>query len=139
MEKICNMTFGKDSWSQASLPIRPWRSWPPFCCRPVSAMFPIVVLCLPRPRQQVASLSHIASCHGEVINATDVWSALHDSSPQQKETQSAWDDFSHHHYQCINQCSCPSLASLQWIAIAFRMFVFSVSFNCLQYLFSCFL
>jgi len=30
--------------------------------------------------------------HGEVINATDVWYALHDSSPQQKETQSAWDD-----------------------------------------------
>jgi len=30
--------------------------------------------------------------HGEVINATDAWSALHDSSPRQKETQSAWDD-----------------------------------------------
>ena len=30
--------------------------------------------------------------HGEVINAADAWSALHDSSPWQKETQSAWDD-----------------------------------------------
>ena len=30
--------------------------------------------------------------HGEVINATDAWSAFHDSSPWQKETQSAWDD-----------------------------------------------
>ena len=30
--------------------------------------------------------------HGEVINATDACSALHDSSPRQKETQSAWDD-----------------------------------------------
>ena len=37
-----------------------------------------------------------------------------------------WSDFSHP--QCINQCSCPSLASLRWIAIAFRMSVFSVSF-----------
>ena len=35
-------------------------------------------------------------------------------------------DFSHP--QCINQCSCPSLSSLQCIAIAFWMFVFSVSF-----------
>ena len=32
-----------------------------------------------------------------------------------------WSDFSHP--QCINQCSCPSLASLQWIANAFRMSV----------------
>ena len=37
-----------------------------------------------------------------------------------------WSDFSHP--QCINQCSCPSLASLQCIAIAFWMSVFSVSF-----------
>jgi len=37
-----------------------------------------------------------------------------------------WSDFSHP--QCINQCSCPSLASLQCIAIAFRMSVFFVSF-----------
>jgi len=35
-------------------------------------------------------------------------------------------DFSHP--QCINQCSCLSLASLQCIAIAFRMSVSSVSF-----------
>jgi len=38
----------------------------------------------------------------------------------------AWSDFNHP--QCFNQCSCPSLASLQCIAIAFRMSVFSVSF-----------
>ena len=30
--------------------------------------------------------------------------------------------------QCINQCSCLSLTFLQWIAIASRMSVFSVSF-----------
>jgi len=38
-----------------------------------------------------------------------------------------WSDFSHP--QCIIQCSCLSLASLQWIAIAFWMSVFSVSFS----------
>ena len=37
-----------------------------------------------------------------------------------------WSDFSY--LQCINQCSCPSLASLQWMAIAFHMCLFSVSF-----------
>jgi len=37
-----------------------------------------------------------------------------------------WYDFSHP--QFISQCSCPSLAFLQWIAIAFQMSVFSVSF-----------
>ena len=37
-----------------------------------------------------------------------------------------WSDFSHP--QCINQCFCPSLASLQCTAIAFWMSVFSVSF-----------
>ena len=47
-----------------------------------------------------------------------------------------WYDFSHP--QCINQCSCPSLASLQWIAIAFRMSVFSMSFV-LSMFFLCFL
>jgi len=30
--------------------------------------------------------------HGEVNNATDVGSALHDLSPLQKKIQSAWDD-----------------------------------------------
>jgi len=37
-----------------------------------------------------------------------------------------WSDFSH--LQCINLCSCPLLAFLQWIAIAFWMSAFSVSF-----------
>ena len=37
-----------------------------------------------------------------------------------------WSDFSHP--RCISQCSCLSLAPLQWIAGAFRMSVFSVSF-----------
>ena len=33
------------------------------------------------------------------------------------------------HPQCINQCGCPPVVSLQWIAIAFRIFAFSVSFT----------
>ena len=45
-----------------SIPANPtWRPWPPFRRRPVSVMFLIVVLHLPGPCQQVASLSHIAS------------------------------------------------------------------------------
>jgi len=43
-----------------------------------------------------------------------------------------WSDFSH--LQCINQCYCPSLASLQWTAIALRMSAFSELY-CLQYVF----
>jgi len=37
-------------------------------------------------------LPSITLPHGEVINATGAWSALRDSSPRQKETQSARDD-----------------------------------------------
>ena len=37
-----------------------------------------------------------------------------------------WSYFSHP--ECINQCCYPPLASLQWIAAAFRIFAFSVSF-----------
>jgi len=60
MEKICNVTFRKESWS--NIPTNPtWRPWPPFYRRPVSAMFSIAILHLSRPRQQVASLSHITS------------------------------------------------------------------------------
>jgi len=36
-----------------------------------------------------------------------------------------WSDFSHP--QCINQCSCPSLASLQCIAITFQLYLGQLS------------
>ena len=52
-------------------------------------MFPIIIFCLSGPCQQVAFLT---PPHGEVINATDAWSALHDPSPLQKEIQSGQDD-----------------------------------------------
>jgi len=54
-----------DFWKRqlvTSIPANPtWKPGPPFLRRPVSAMFPIVILRLPEPCQQVASLSHIAS------------------------------------------------------------------------------
>ena len=89
-KKICNVTFEKDSWSQAFLPIRhggfglysaadlslPCFLSSSFACQGLINML-LPSLTLP---------------HGEVINATDAWSALHDSSPRQKETQWAWDD-----------------------------------------------
>jgi len=89
-EKICNITFGKDSWSQASLPIRhgglglrsaadmslPCFLSSSFACQGlVNRLLPSLTL-----------------PHGRVISATDAWSALHDSSPRQKEIQSAWGD-----------------------------------------------
>jgi len=42
-----------------------------------------------------------------------------------------WFNFSYP--QCINQCFCPSLASLQWIVVAFQLIALSVDFCCLQY------
>jgi len=39
--------FWKKSWSQATfLTDLTWRPWHPFHCRPVFAMFPVIVLCL---------------------------------------------------------------------------------------------
>ena len=88
-EKICNVTFGKDSWSQASLPIRHGElrlrsaadlSLPCF----LSSSF----ACQGLVNRLLLSLK---SLNGEVISATDAWSALHDLSPLRKEIQSAWD------------------------------------------------
>jgi len=84
------VTFGKDSWSKASLPIR----------HGGLGLGSAADLSLP------CFLSSSFACQGlvnrllpsltlpnwEVINATDAWSAIHDSSPRQRETQSAWDD-----------------------------------------------
>jgi len=85
------VTFGKDSWSKASLPIRHGGlglrsaadlSLPCFLSSSFACQGLVVNRLLPS----------LTLPHGEVINVTDAWSALHDSSPRQKETQSAWDD-----------------------------------------------
>ena len=89
-EKISNVTFGEDSWSQASLPIQHGSLG---LCSAADLSLPCFLsssfACQCLVNRLLPSLT---LPHGEVINATDAWSTLHDSSPQQKETQSAWDD-----------------------------------------------
>jgi len=84
-EKKWNVTFGKERWSQASLPIRH------------GGLGLRSAADLPLPRFQSSSfacqglvnrpLPSLTPPHVEVINAGDDWSALHDSSPLRKETQ----------------------------------------------------
>jgi len=84
------VTFGKDSWSQASLPIRHGglglRSAADLS---LQCFLSSCFACQGLVNRLLPSLTLL---HGEVINATDTWSALHDSFQRQKETQSAWDD-----------------------------------------------
>ena len=89
MEKISNVTFGKDSWSQASLPIRQGG----LGLRSAADLSLPYFLSLFFACQGLINrlLPSFTLPHGEVINATDTWFTLHDSSPRQKETQSAWD------------------------------------------------
>ena len=77
-----------------SIPTNPtWRSWPPFCCRPVFAMFPSSSSSSFACQGLVHRLHpSLTLPYGEVIKATDAWFALHDSSPLEKEIRSAWDD-----------------------------------------------
>ena len=92
MEKICNVSFGEENWSQASLPIRHAGlglrsaadlSLPCFlssshaCKGLVNRLLPSLNLEIP---------------YGDVNDAIDDWSKHHDSSPLEKGTQAAWDD-----------------------------------------------
>ena len=94
MEKICNVSFGEENWSQASLPIRHaglgLRSAADLCLIPT--MFPVIVSCLQRPCQPFTSLSQPGIPYGDVNDAIDDWSEHHDSSPLEKGIQAAWDD-----------------------------------------------
>jgi len=66
--------------------------WPPFCCRPVTAMFlssshaceGLINCLLPSLNLQLP--------HGDVNDAIDTWFKHHDSSPLQKRIITAWDD-----------------------------------------------
>jgi len=95
MEKICNVSFGKENWSQASLPIRHAGlglrstadlSLPCFlssshaCKGLVNRLLPSLNLDIP---------------YGDVNNAIDDWTKHHDSSPLEKGTQAAWDDLAY--------------------------------------------
>jgi len=79
MEKISNVTFGTDSWSQASLPIR-------HGCLGLRSAADLSLPCFLSSSFACQGLVNrllpsLTLPHGEVINATDAWSALHDSSP----------------------------------------------------------
>ena len=90
MEKICNMSFGKENWSQAFLPI----GHPGLAaeCRPVSAMFLVIASCLQEPRQLPTHCLNPKLPHGDVNDVFVAWSEHHDSSPLQKGRQAAWDN-----------------------------------------------
>ena len=90
--KICNLSFGKENWSQASLPLghaglglrsAADLSLPCFlssshaCKGLVNRLLPSLNLEIP---------------YGDLSDAIDEWSEQHDSSPLQKEIQTAWDD-----------------------------------------------
>jgi len=87
-EKITNVKcdFWKRQLVTSIFAKSTWKPWPPFSRRPVSTMFPTCQGLVNR------LLPFLTLPHWEVIKATDAWSALHYSSPWQKETQSAWDD-----------------------------------------------
>ena len=92
MEKICNVSFGEENWSQASLPIR----------HAGLALHSAADLSLP----YFLSSSHackglvnrllpslnLETPYGDVNDAIDDWSKHHDSSPLEKGIQAAWDD-----------------------------------------------
>jgi len=92
MEKICNVSFGEENWSQASLPIRHAGlglrsaadlSLPSFLSSS-HACKGLVNLLLPSLNLEIP--------YGDVNDAIDDWSKHHDSSPPEKGTQAAWDD-----------------------------------------------
>ena len=92
MEKICNVSFGKENWSQASLPITHaglgLRST-------VGLSLPCFLssshACKGFVNRLLPSLN-LGIAYGDVNDAIDDWSKHHDSSPLEKGTQAAWDD-----------------------------------------------
>ena len=92
MEKICNVSFGEENWSQASLPIRHagmgLRSTSDLslpCFLSSSHACKGLIYCL------LSSLN-LETPYGDVSDAIDDWSKHHDSSPLEKGIQAAWDD-----------------------------------------------
>jgi len=93
MEKICNVSFGEENWSQASIPIRHaglgLRSAADLslpCFLSSSHAWKGLV------NRLVPSLN-LEILYGDVNNAIDDWSEHHDLSPLVKGIQAAWDDF----------------------------------------------
>jgi len=92
MEKICNVSSGEENWSQASLPIRHAGL---DLCSATDLSLPCFLslshACKGLVNRLLPSLN-LAIPDGEVNDAIDDWSEHHDSSPQEKEIQAAWDD-----------------------------------------------
>jgi len=96
MEKICNVSFGEENWSQASLPIRHAHlglrsaadlSLPCFLSLSHACIIGLVNHLLP-------SLN-LETPYGDVNDAIDDWSKHHDSSTLEKGIQAAWDDLAY--------------------------------------------
>ena len=92
MEKICNVSFGEENWSQASLPIRNaglgLRSTADV---PLPCFLSLPHACKGLVNRLLPSLNLETPC-GDVNDAIDDWSKHHDSSPLEKGIQAAWDD-----------------------------------------------
>jgi len=92
MEKICNVSCGKENWSQASLHIR----------HAGLGLHSVVDLSLPcflsSSHACKGLVNHLLPSlnleipYGDVNDASDDWSKHHDSLPLEKGIQAAWDD-----------------------------------------------
>ena len=92
MEKMCNVSFGEENWSQASLPTRHAGLG---LCSTADLSLPCFLssshACKGLVNRLLPSLN-LEIPHGDVNDAIDDWSKHHDSSPLEKGTQAAWDD-----------------------------------------------
>jgi len=84
MEKICNVSFGEENWSQASLPIR---YAGPGLCSAADLSLP----CFQSSSHACARASStiyfplLEILYGDINDAIDEWSEHHDSSPLQRK------------------------------------------------------
>ena len=95
MEKICNVSFREENWSQASLPIRRaglgLRSAADLslpCFLSSSHAFKGLV-------NRLLPFLNLETPYGDVNDVIDDWSKHHDSSLLEKGTQAAWDDLTY--------------------------------------------
>jgi len=95
MEKICNVSFGEENWSQASLPIRhaglALRSAADLSLPCFLSSFHA---CKGLVNRLLPSLN-LETPYGDANDAIDDWSKHHDSTPLEKGIQAAWDDLAY--------------------------------------------
>jgi len=92
MEKICNVSFGNENWSQASLPIRHAGLG---LCSAADLSLPCFLssshACKDLVNRLLPSLN-LQIPYGDVNDAIDDWPKHHDSSPREKGIEVVWDD-----------------------------------------------